>query len=198
MSDTNKSYELLKPGLSYITERTSAFGYSDIKGEMQYIQPVSRYKAFNEIKRGEAVSVVTKQELEDRAINTNKWEYVENLAWDELPADPETNNVQLEVIGKEPAVVHDWHIYQILDTVGDREIPIVKRVDNYYDNYIEDEKLVHTLNRTETAFYKNLELKNRLNSLENYDDTALTARVTAIEGDYIKSTDKLILNCSIT
>ena len=42
------------------------------------------------------------------------------------------------------------------------------------------------------------ELKNRLNSLENYDDTALTARVTAIEGDYIKSTDKLILNCSIT
>lgn len=162
MSDTNKSYELLKPGLSYITERTSAFGYSDIKGEMQYLQPVSRYKAFNEIKRGEAVSVVTKQELEDRAISTNKWEYVENLAWDELPADPETNNVQLEVIGKEPAVVHDWHIYQIFDTVGDREIPIVKRVDNYYDNYIEDEKLVHTLNRTETAFYKTLELKNKL------------------------------------
>ena len=42
------------------------------------------------------------------------------------------------------------------------------------------------------------ELKNRLNSLKNYDDTALTARVAAIEGDYIKSTDKLILNCSIT
>ena len=42
------------------------------------------------------------------------------------------------------------------------------------------------------------ELKNRLNSLENYDDTALTERVSAIEGDYIKSTDKLILNCSIT
>ena len=42
------------------------------------------------------------------------------------------------------------------------------------------------------------ELKNRLNSLENYDDTALTERVAAIESDYIKSTDKLILNCSIT
>ena len=42
------------------------------------------------------------------------------------------------------------------------------------------------------------ELKNRLNSLENYDDTALTERVATIEGDYIKSTDKLILNCSIT
>lgn len=42
------------------------------------------------------------------------------------------------------------------------------------------------------------ELKNRLNSLENYDDTVLTERVAAIENDYIKSTDKLILNCSIT
>ena len=42
------------------------------------------------------------------------------------------------------------------------------------------------------------ELKNKLNGLKNYDDTALTERVAAIESDYIKSTDKLILNCSIT
>ena len=42
------------------------------------------------------------------------------------------------------------------------------------------------------------ELKNKLDGLKNYDDTALTSRVSAIEGDYIKSTDKLILNCSIT
>lgn len=42
------------------------------------------------------------------------------------------------------------------------------------------------------------ELKNKLNILENYDDTALTERVVTIENDYIKSTDKLILNCSIT
>ena len=42
------------------------------------------------------------------------------------------------------------------------------------------------------------ELKNKLDSLENYNDTALTERVAAIESDYIKSTDKLILNCSIT
>ena len=41
------------------------------------------------------------------------------------------------------------------------------------------------------------ELKNRLNSLENYDDTALAQRVTDIEADYIKSTDTLVLNCSI-
>lgn len=42
------------------------------------------------------------------------------------------------------------------------------------------------------------ELKNKLDGLENYDDTALAERVAAIESDYIKSTDKLILNCSIT
>lgn len=42
------------------------------------------------------------------------------------------------------------------------------------------------------------ELKNKLDGLANYDDTALASRVTAIEDDYIKSTDKLILNCSIT
>ena len=41
------------------------------------------------------------------------------------------------------------------------------------------------------------ELKNKLDGLENYDDTALAQRVTDIEADYIKSTDTLVLNCSI-
>lgn len=41
------------------------------------------------------------------------------------------------------------------------------------------------------------DLKTKLEGLENYDDTDLVTRVAAIEGDYIKSTDKLILNCSI-
>ena len=41
------------------------------------------------------------------------------------------------------------------------------------------------------------DLKTKLEGLENYDDTDLVTRVAAIEGDYIKSTDKLILNCSL-
>lgn len=41
------------------------------------------------------------------------------------------------------------------------------------------------------------ELKTKLEGLENYDDTALTQRVTDIEADYIKSIDTLVLNCSI-
>ena len=39
--------------------------------------------------------------------------------------------------------------------------------------------------------------KTKLDSLENYDDTALAGRVTAIEADYIKSTDDLTLNCML-
>ena len=41
------------------------------------------------------------------------------------------------------------------------------------------------------------DLKTKLDGLENYDDTALAQRVTDIEADYIKSTDTLILNCSL-
>jgi hypothetical protein len=41
------------------------------------------------------------------------------------------------------------------------------------------------------------ELKEKLEGLENYDDTALAQRVGDIEADYIKSTDTLVLNCSI-
>lgn len=163
MSDTEKSYELLKPGLSYITERTSAFGYSDVNGKMQYIQPVSRYKAFNEIKRGEVVSVVTKQEIEDRAISVNKWQDTDkSFEWDEQPADPTTNNVQLGTVGSEPVVVHDWHIYKITDKLGSEEITFVKRVDNYYDNYLEDGKIVHTKIRSEVVYYSDLTLSKRI------------------------------------
>lgn len=163
MSDKEKSYELLKPGLSYITERTSAFGYSDVNGKMQYIQPVSRYKAFNEIKRGEVVSVVTKQEIEDRAISVNKWQDIDkSFEWDEQPVDPETNNVQLGTVGSEPVVVHDWHIYKINDNLGSEEITFVKRVDNYYDNYLKDGEIVHTKIRSEVAYYSDLTLSKRI------------------------------------
>lgn len=41
------------------------------------------------------------------------------------------------------------------------------------------------------------DLKTKLDGLENYDDTSLAQRVTDIEADYIKSTDTLILNCSL-
>ena len=164
MSDTEKSYELLKPGLSYITERTSALGYSDVNGKMQYLQPVSRYKAFNKIKRGEAVSVVTKQELEDRAISVNKWQDTDkSFEWDEQPVDPTTNNVQLAIVGTEPVVIHDWHIYVVRDTlVGIKDSTFVKRVDNYYDNYLENGEIVHTKTRSEVVYYSDLTLSKKI------------------------------------
>ena len=159
MSDTEKSYELLKPGLSYITERTSAFGYSDVNGKMQYIQPVSRYKAFNEIKRGEVVSVVTKQEIEDRAINENKWDTDKSIEWELQPVD---NNVDLGIVGGKPVVVHEWDIYKTTDWLGSEEITFVKRVDTYYDNYIEDGEIVHTPTKSEVTYYSDLTLSKRI------------------------------------
>jgi hypothetical protein len=39
--------------------------------------------------------------------------------------------------------------------------------------------------------------KTKLASLTNYDDTALSARVATIEGDYIKSADTLIIECTL-
>lgn len=163
MSDTEKSYELLKPGLSYITERTSAFGYSDVNGKMQYIQPVSRYKAFNEIKRGEVVSVVTKQELEDRAISVNKWPGNDiSIKWN-LQPDPETNNVELGTFGGKPVRVHSWEIHEITDTLGSEKITFVKRVDTYFDSYFnEDGEVVTTPTRSEVTYYSDLTLSKRI------------------------------------
>lgn len=40
--------------------------------------------------------------------------------------------------------------------------------------------------------------KTKLAGLENYDDTALKARVKAIEDDYVTSKDKLIIQCKLT
>lgn len=40
-------------------------------------------------------------------------------------------------------------------------------------------------------------LKTKYDALKNYDDTALKARVKAIEDDYIKSTDVLELQCTL-
>lgn len=71
MSEQN--YEM-KPGLTYIDERNKQFRYSDDSGKLQWVQPLSRYKAFQEIKRGEAVSIVTKDELLDRAKKVNSIE----------------------------------------------------------------------------------------------------------------------------
>lgn len=40
--------------------------------------------------------------------------------------------------------------------------------------------------------------KTKLAGLENYDDTALKARVKVIEDDYVTSKDKLIIQCKLT
>ena len=46
-------------------------------------------------------------------------------------------------------------------------------------------------------YYTKQEVDNAI-SAAAYDDTALSGRVAAIENDYIKSTDTLILNCTLS
>lgn len=169
MSDSKQTYELLKPGLSYITERTSAFGYSDINGKMQYLQPVSRYKAFNEIKRGEAVSVITKKELEDRSIEVNKWAPENNLEI-EFPANPTTSRTETEIVGTESVVKHEQDIYKIEDSIGSYDCVFIKKVDRYYSNFIEDDKISHSLSKTEVSFYKDDNLKKKIEFPLNFEE----------------------------
>lgn len=72
---------------------------------------------------------------------------------------------------------------------------------NYYNKQETDALLLNKVDKVEgkglsTNDYTAAE-KNKLEGLSNYDDTAILARVSAIEADYLKSTDTLILNCSI-
>lgn len=73
---------------------------------------------------------------------------------------------------------------------------------NYYKKSEVDARLLDKIDKVDGMGLSQenftTELKTKLEGFENYDDTALSQRIADIEGDYIKSTDKLILNCSIS
>lgn len=54
----------MKEGLIYISDRLGQLRYSDKDEKIRWIQPLSSYKALKHIKRGQAVSVATKSEIE--------------------------------------------------------------------------------------------------------------------------------------
>ena len=164
--DENLKPELLKPGLSYITERTSAFGYSDINGKMQYIQPVSRYKAFTEIKRGEAVSVVTKQEIEDRAINENKWINKSTLNWGTPSVEtltPKTEN-GYTIIGTQS-------VYSITNTVNGNTHNFIRCIKSWYKSPTGSDPNTQesSLQESETSYFKDTSLSEKENFPVKYD-----------------------------
>lgn len=165
MSNTeNKSYELLKPGLSYISERTSAFGYSDGEGKMQYLQPVSRYKAFNEIKRGEAVSVITKDELEKRAIEVNtKSSKTEPILFTSGTTDTQIENVK---IGDETVVSSKTEKYTI--TVGDETF--VKILQTTYDYSTDGGEITQNVKSETVTFCKSDNLEDKIEFPRIIDD----------------------------
>lgn len=54
----------MKKGLSYISERTSQWRYADNNKEEKWLEPLTEYTALCEIKRGQPVSVATKEDIE--------------------------------------------------------------------------------------------------------------------------------------
>lgn len=70
---------------------------------------------------------------------------------------------------------------------------------NYYTKIEADNKFVakETGKGLSTNDYTT-EDKNKLSGLSNYDDTEIKSRLATIEGDYIKSKDTLVLNCSLS
>ena len=54
----------MKKGLTFISERTGQLRYSDIATEEQWVQQTSTYIPIQAIKRGQPVSVATKEDLE--------------------------------------------------------------------------------------------------------------------------------------
>lgn len=54
----------MKQGLVYQADRTNQLRYADKDGKEQWIQQISRYKALEPIKRGQAVSIATKEDFE--------------------------------------------------------------------------------------------------------------------------------------
>ena len=54
----------MKEGLTFISERTGQLRYSDIATEEQWIQQTSTYIPIQTIKRGQPVSIATKEYIE--------------------------------------------------------------------------------------------------------------------------------------
>lgn len=169
MSDKNKSYELLKPGLSYITERTSALGYSDVHGKMQYLQPVSRYKAFTEIKRGEAVSVVTKQDLENKFIEANQILLNESFTWNfdnknDTSTKSSTETTEEIHPGVTPQVSKRITTITKTITFGSDTKTFIKQTTELFSNhYLENNPspIIHVLTSSVTKIYEDTVASDR-------------------------------------
>lgn len=69
----------LKPGLSYISERTSTLRYSDKDKNEKWLQPLSEYIPLVEVKRGQPVSVATYEDFKEVATNKETNELNGNL-----------------------------------------------------------------------------------------------------------------------
>lgn len=66
----------MKEGLTYISKRTSQLRYADSQGKVQWVNPVSEYKAAVAIKRGQPVSIADSEDLAGTDFATDTEAYV--------------------------------------------------------------------------------------------------------------------------
>lgn len=116
---------------------------------------------------------------------------------------PSTNNKSGDVylVGKENSDEF-YEYYWTSDTWDYMGITSEIDLSNYYNKTEVNNLLNNKVDAIEgkglsTNDFSTVE-KNKLNSLENYDDSELKARISELETNSIKATDKLILNCCLS
>lgn len=82
----------MKEGLIYISDRLGQLRYSDKDDKIKWLQPLSSYKALVEIKRGQAVSVATLDEIKSELSNEQLVAYEENPSPYIVPTNTKIHN----------------------------------------------------------------------------------------------------------
>lgn len=166
-----------KPGLVYISERNNQWRYSDVNGDMQWIQPLSRYKAFTEIKRGEAVSIVTKDDLfvkakSDNCIDTIRRVFTFQKNDEETTSKIETLNDNVayptyikevyrlsgedsNTLGTEYVLVEERYYQNVIGSDGTVSKNLTRTVKTIYSDYNSLKKATLPLTITKTDDYVN-------------------------------------------
>lgn len=82
----------MKEGLIYISDRLGQLRYSDKDDKIKWLQPLSSYKALVEIKRGQAVSVATLDEIKSKLSAEQFAAYEENPSPYIVPTNTKIHN----------------------------------------------------------------------------------------------------------
>ena len=191
MSEQN--YEM-KPGLSYIDERNKQFRYADADGQLQWIHPLSRYKAFEEIKRGEAVSVVTKAELLSRAESVNS---IEHPIIKTFTASENTGKQTYTTETMEDGVAYRKYERKVYE-LTEADYKYVTVVEIYYNNSMVDGKVSHVISNTVATVYTNGDCDVKASFPVTSTKTVKYSSQTDVTNDEWNDDDNITITTTLT